>query len=204
MIKCNVSCCAVVSRSASLKEGKNGEKFIAFSVKYPVTGRDGEKKELEISVSMDGGKTVAASITTGRRVNIVGTMYMKKRDGKLYFNIRATEGVDITKSTEADRMEGTVDFRGKIGKKGVEVKKDKNDKEFKTFSAFSSDKNGEKVDFTWMRFLYFNPKDGEDFLKESAYIEAQGELQLGVFKDEITLDCRLSEVKPWEMQTAQQ
>ena len=204
MIKCNVSCCAVVSRSASMKEGKNNEKFIAFSVKYPVTGRNGEKKEMEISVSMDGGKAAAASITTGRRVNIVGTMYVKKRDGRVFFNIRATEGVDIAKSSDADRLEGTVDFRGKIGKNGVEVKKDKKDKDFKTFSAFSSDKNGEKVDFTWMRFLYFNPKDGEDFLKESAFIEAKGELQLGVYKDEITLDCRLSEVKPWELQGGQQ
>lgn len=204
MIKCNVSCCAVVSRSASMKEGKNNEKFIAFSVKHPVTGRNGEKKEMEISVSMDGGKAAAASITTGRRVNIVGTMYVKKRDGRVFFNIRATEGVDIAKSSDADRLEGTVDFRGKIGKNGVEVKKDKKDKDFKTFSAFSSDKNGEKVDFTWMRFLYFNPKDGEDFLKESAFIEAKGELQLGVYKDEITLDCRLSEVKPWELQGGQQ
>ena len=203
MIKCNVSCCAVVTRSASLKEGKNGEKFIAFSVKYPVTGRDGEKKDLEISVSMDGGKTAAASITTGRRVNIVGTMYVKKRDGKMYFNIRATDGIDFAKSTDADRMEGTLEFRGKVGKKGVEIKKDKNDKDFKTFSAFSSDKNGDKVDFTWVRFLYFNPKGGEDFLKESAYIEAKGELQLGVYKDDITLDCRMSEVKPWELPSNQ-
>ena len=59
------------------------------------------------------------------------------------------------------------------------------------------DKTKDKPEFTWVSFLYFDPKDGEDFLKPGNYIDAKGTLQLGVFNDAITLDCVVSEVKPW-------
>ena len=80
------------------------------------------------------------------------------------------------------------------------IKFNKNNDTYKAFSAFSTDKDGDKAEFTWIRFLYFNPKDDEDFLKADAYIEAKGDLQLGVFKDEISMDCRISEVKPWVLE----
>ena len=92
-----------------------------------------------------------------------------------------------------------MEFRGKIGKNGVEEKEDKNKKLFKTFSAFSLDKNGDKNDFTWVRFLYFDPKEGEDFLQANTFIEAKGDLQMGVFKGALSLDCRLTSVSLWDV-----
>ena len=38
---------------------------------------------------------------------------------------------------------------------------------------------------------------GERMKKPGNYIDAKGTLQLGVFNDAITLDCVVSEVKPW-------
>lgn len=55
MIKCNVNVCALISKSAVMKESK-GQQFFTFNIKIPVKGRDGAIKELEISVSHDGGK----------------------------------------------------------------------------------------------------------------------------------------------------
>ena len=198
MIRCELTACAVITRSASVKAGKDDAQFVSFGITVPVVGRNGEKKNLEVGVTVDGGKDVAAVYTNGRRVNILGILNIVKRNGKVFFNLRADGGVELTKSTDPDKFEGKMEFKGKIGKKGVDEKKDKKDNVFKSFSAFSSDRDGDKTEFTWVRFLYFNPKEGEDFLQPNAYIQAKGELQLGVFKDEISLDCRLEEVSPWE------
>lgn len=199
MIRCELTACAVITRSASVKAGKDDTQFVSFGITYPVVGRNGEKKNLEVGVTVDGGKDVAAIYTNGRRVNILGILNIVKRNGKVFFNLRADGGVELTKSTDPDKFEGKMEFKGKIGKKGIDEKKDKKDNVFKSFSAFSSDRDGDKTEFTWVRFLYFNPKEGEDFLQPHAYIQAKGELQLGVFKDEISLDCRLEEVFPWEL-----
>ncbi len=199
MIRCELTACAVITRSASVKAGKDDTQFVSFGITYPVVGRNGEKKNLEVGVTVDGGKDVAAIYTNGRRVNILGMLNIVKRNGKVFFNLRADGGVELTKSTDPDKFEGKMEFKGKIGKKGIDEKKDKKDNVFKSFSAFSSDRDGDKTEFTWVRFLYFNPKEGEDFLQPNAYIQAKGELQLGVFKDEISLDCRLEEVSPWEL-----
>lgn len=198
MIKCNVSACAAINRAASVKNVKDNS-FLTFGIKIPVEGRDGSKKDLEISVSIDGDKSKASVYAVGRRLNISGTMTVRKKGGKTYFNLRA-DSAELANSKSENFIEGTMEFRGKIGKKGVEVKTDKKEKTYKAFSAFSSDKDGDNVEFTWVRFLYFNPKDGEDFLQANTYVECKGDLQLGVYKDEISLDCRVSEVAPWELE----
>lgn len=198
MIKCNVSVCAAINRAASVKNVKDNS-FLTFGIKVPVEGRDGSKKDLEVSVSIDGDKSKASVYAVGRRLNISGTMTVRKKGGKTYFNLRA-DSAELANSKSENFIEGTMEFRGKIGKKGVEVKTDKKEKTYKAFSAFSSDKDGDNVEFTWVRFLYFNPKDGEDFLQANTYVECKGDLQLGVYKDEISLDCRVSEVAPWELE----
>ena len=198
MIKCNVSACAAINRAASVKNVKDNS-FLTFGITIPVEGRDGAKKDLEVSVSVDGDKSKASVYAVGRRLNISGTMTVRKKGGKTYFNLRA-DSAELANSKSENFIEGTMEFRGKIGKKGVEVKTDKKEKTYKAFSAFSSDKDGDNVEFTWVRFLYFNPKDGEDFLQANTYVECKGDLQLGVYKDEISLDCRVSEVAPWELE----
>ena len=199
MIKCNLTVCAAISRAASVKNGKEGNTFLSFNVKVPVEGRDGSKKELEMSVSLDGDKSKASVFSAGRRVNLSGVLTIRKKGGKVYYNFRA-DSAELANSKSESSIEGTMEFRGKIGKKGVEEKTDKNGDVYKAFSAFSTDKDGDKAEFTWVRFLYFNPKDDEDFLQANTYVEVKGDLQLGVFKDDISIDCRVSEVTPWVLE----
>ena len=89
MIKSNVIICAEISRAAVMKGVKESPSFMSFSVSLPLEGRDGSKKNLEISVSADGDETLADTYTLGRRVNIEGSMTLRKHGEHLYFNVRA-------------------------------------------------------------------------------------------------------------------
>lgn len=200
MIKCEVTCCGVISRSAEVKENKETqEKFLTFKMKYPVKDRSGETKELEISVSMPGDKGQAQLYTSGRRVRVSGTLYLRKRKDTIFFNLRNTGGDILANSKDEDSLEGTMEFTGKIGKKGVDEKNDRKGNPYKAFSAYSSEKtDGDKREFIWCRFLYFDPKpEGEDFLKAEGTVECKGDLRLGVFKGAISLECILKEVNEW-------
>ena len=108
------------------------------------------------------------------------------------------ESVELT-NDGTDAIEGVLSFRGKLGKKDVELKEDKNGKIFLVFSAFSVDKTKDVAEFSWVNFLYFDPQN-EDFLKPGTYIDAKGSVQFGVYNDAITLDCIVSEVKPWVLE----
>lgn len=196
MIKCEVNVCAVITHNAAVKE-KDGKEFFVFSVKLPVKDRKGDVKDLEISVSNDGGKGKAALFTTGRRVSIKGTLSLRKKGDKLFWNLRSDGDVELTKTTAEDNIEGKMEFIGKIGKNGVSTKSDKNGKNFKTFSAFSTDKDGDKADFTWVSFMYFDPKENEDFLTANKYVHIKGTMQLGVYKEQVSLQCLASEISEY-------
>ena len=76
--------------------------------------------------------------------------------------------------------------------------KDRKGKDFQVFSAVSVDKDGEQAEFTWVRFLNFHPTpEADDCLKPGAYVEVKGDLQLSVWKESLSIDCRVKDVKPW-------
>lgn len=196
MIKCEVNVCAVITRNASVMS-MDGKEFFVFGIKIPVKDRKGDVKDLEISVSNDGGKGKAAMFTTGRRVAIKGVLSLRKKGDKLFWNLRSEGDVELTKTTAEDNIEGKMEFVGKVGKNGVSMKSDKNGKNYKTFSAFSTDKDGDKADFTWVSFMYFEPKEDESFLAANKYVHIKGTLQLGVYKDEVSLQCLVNEVSEY-------
>lgn len=199
MIKFEVEVCAKITRAAIVKNTAEGGTFVSFGVTLPIEGRDHSKKDMEIGVTIDGGKAEKAAYTIGRRVRVLGTMTVRKKSGRTFYNLRGDGGCELTKTTEPDSIEGSVEFRGKIGKNGVEERVDKKGNPFKSFSAFSSEKDGDAIEFTWVRFLYFNCKENEDFLQANTYVEVKGQLQLGVFRDDISIDCRVEEASPWEL-----
>ena len=196
MIKCEVNVCAVITRNASVME-KDRQEFFVFNIKVPIVDRNGEKKNLEISVSNDGGKGVAASFTTGCRVVIKGILSVRKKNGKTFYNLRSIGNAEIAPSTAEDNIEGKMEFIGKIGKNGVSTKTDKNDNPFKTFSAFSTDKDGDNAEFTWVSFMYFEPKQDEAFLAAGKYVHVNGTLQFGVYKEEVSLQCVVGEISEY-------
>ena len=146
---------------------------------------------------MAPSKGNVSELTVGRRVNLAGEMSIQKHNGKTCCYLRP-ESVELT-NDGTDAIEGVLSFRGKLGKKDVELKEDKNGKIFLVFSAFSVDKTKDVAEFSWVNFLYFDPQN-EDFLKPGTYIDAKGSVQFGVYNDAITLDCIVSEVKPWVLE----
>ena len=195
MIKSNLKVCATINRAASVKKDKKGASYLSYGVQLPVSGKNGESQTLVINVMMAPSKGSVSDLTVGRRVALEGEMTIHKHGGKLFCYLRP-ERVELVENG-SDSIEGTLEFRGKLGKKDVELKEDKNGNIYMVFSAFSTDKTKDKPEFTWVSFLYFDPKDGEDFLKPGTYIDAKGTLQLGVYHDAVTLDCLVDEVKPW-------
>ena len=195
MIKSNLKVCAVINRAASVKKDKKGASYLSYGVQLPVSGKNGESQTLVINVMMAPSKGSVSDLTVGRRVALEGEMAIHKHGGKLSCYLRP-ERVELVENG-SDSIEGTLEFRGKLGKKDVELKEDKNGNIYMVFSAFSTDKTKDKPEFTWVSFLYFDPKDGEDFLKPGTYIDVKGTLQLGVYHDAVTLDCLVDEVKPW-------
>ena len=200
MIKCEVTVCGAISRSASVKQNKNGQQFISFGVTIPIKSRkkDDGSADFELGVTMDGDQRQAAQFTTGRRVLILGVLTLKKKNGKTYFNLKAEGGVELAKSSEPDSIVGTMQFKGKLGPKGVEHKvSDNTKKPYRAFSAWSSDRDGENIDFIWVRFLDFNPCDN-DITTSNGYISVTGDLQVEAYQKEISLSCRVKESSPWE------
>lgn len=189
--------CAVISTAAELKKSKDDNEFISFGIKLTVSGKDGSRKELSMSVSMDGSKGDLSVYTAGLRVEISGTVNVRRRDGVQYYNLRADQ-VRIVPSTEPDKIEGELEFMGKISRNGIDERTDRKGHPYKGFSAFSNEKIEEgKYESVWVRFLYFDPKEGEDFLKADSYVKCRGKLRLNVYRDNITIECLLKEVERW-------
>lgn len=198
MIKCNVTACGIINNSAEEKQSSNGEKFISLTMLIPFQGKDGTVKEQYISVSAPGDKDTAAAYTTGRKITVNGVLYIRKHDGKTFFNLRTDDEIETNESTAVDRLEGSMEFKGKISKKGIKEFKSKKGKDMQSFSAFSSDKEGENREFTWVNFLCLTPLHTSYFAAEK-YVEIHGDLQFDVFKGELQLECKVKSIDAWEL-----
>ena len=90
-------------------------------------------------MSKDGGQEEASCYRKGSRVEIDGTMYLKHRGDRTYFNLFANEIRDVA-ADAANTLKGEMVFCGKVGK-NIEEKKDKKDQSYTMFSAFSTEKS---------------------------------------------------------------
>lgn len=198
MIKCNVTVCGNISRSAEEKTSHEGNKFISFPIVIHLQGKDLTVKELYITIAAPGDQTTAAQFSTGRKIKASGILYVRKHDGTTYFNLRTDSVIEICESSVLDCLTGNMEFRGKISKDGVKEMKSKKGKEFQSFSAFSSDIDGDKREFTWVNFFNLTPIHA-DYFAAGKYVEIHGELQPDVYKNELSLGCKVSSVSPWEL-----
>lgn len=96
MIKCNVTVCGIINRDATTRTNKEGKPFFTFPLQIMVPATDGQEKPVEIDVSKDGGQEEASCYRKGSRVEIDGTMYLKHRGDRTYFNLFANEIRDVT------------------------------------------------------------------------------------------------------------
>lgn len=193
MIKCNGSVCGIVSKTAVVRNGKDGMPFTTYSVNVVIPAKNGINKMVMVSCIMDGD--CAEAIVVGNRIDVKGVLTFKKKDDNLYFNLK---GIEMSQSVaeSKDGIVGDMEFKGKVGK-AIDMKKDKNDKAFLMFSAFSAEKIGEDFAFIWVRFVRFS-EEREEWLQPKAAIEAKGELEISVYNDRLNLGCKMSELSQWE------
>lgn len=192
MIKCNVTACGVIGRDASTRTGKEDKTYLSFPLRVAIQGKDGQNGTIEISVSKDGNEEETAGYRSGSRVEVTGTMYLKRRGDKLYFNLFA-ERIGLTDT--ADSITGEISFRGKTGK-NIEERKDKNDKPYTVFSAFSTEKVDDGFEYQWVRFFCFNGSR-EEWLQPGTKMEAKGEMAVSLHNGKPDISCRVEELAPY-------
>jgi len=202
MIKCNVTVCGVVSRTAVKRTNKEGNPFLTFGVNVVLPASSGINKTIEISVAKDGGEDLSM-LAAGSRIEVAGVLTFHKKDENLWFNLSAT-GINSFNAGDKDSILGEMEFRGTLGKKPIDVKTDKKGNPFKVFSGYSSERISSateteeaKYAFTWVRFVQFEAKDS-DWLMPAIGVNVKGELDVSVYNDNICLGCKVKELSMWD------
>lgn len=91
MIKCNVTVCGVIGRDASIRTNKEGKTFLVFPLRVMIPDTDGKTMPIEVDVSKDTAGKEVSKYRNGSRIEVSGTMYLKHRGDKLYFNLFINE-----------------------------------------------------------------------------------------------------------------
>ena len=119
MIKCNITACGTISRDASMRTTKEDKTFLTFPLRIVIQGKDGRNETVEISVSKEGAQKKVSSYRNGLREEVAGTLFLKRRGEKLYFNLFADR--IATAKDIADSIKGELSFRGKVGKNDIVI-----------------------------------------------------------------------------------
>lgn len=191
MIKCNVTVCGIIGRDASMRTNKEGKSFLTFPLKVTVPGTGGQNMNIEVDVRKDGSQEETADYRNGSHVEVRGTMYLKRRGEKLYFNLFANEVCNAS-ADDADGIKGELVFRGKVGQ-NIEEKKDKKEQPYTVFSAFSAKKVENGFEYQWVRFFCFG-YEREEWLQAGVKVDAKGEMNLSAHNGKINLSCKVEEL----------
>lgn len=191
MIKCNVTVCGVIGRDASIRTNKEGKTFLVFPLRVMIPDTDGKTMPIEVDVSKDTAGEEVSNYRNGSRVEVSGTMYLKHRGDKLYFNLFTNEIRTATADVK-DTVKGELVFRGKVGQH-IEEKRDKKDQPYTVFSAFSAEKVDDGFEYQWVRFFCFG-KEREAWLQPGVKVDAKGEMNLSAHNGKINLSCKMEEL----------
>ena len=190
MIKCNVTVCGVIGRDASVRKNKEDKEFLAFPLRVQIPATGGGHT-IEVDVRKEGCQEEAAGYRNGSRVEVRGTMYLKRRGDKLYFNLFADE-ICHAATDNADSVKGELVFRGKTGQ-NIEEKRDKKDQPYTVFSAFSAEKVDDGFEYQWVRFFCFG-KERDAWLQPGVKVDAKGEMNLSAHNGKVNLSCKVEEL----------
>lgn len=191
MIKCNVTVCGVIGRDASIRTNKEEKSFLVFPLRVIIPATGGQNTAIEVDVSKNAAGEDTAGYRNGLRVEVTGTMYLKRRGDKLYFNLLAGEIRTAVEGAE-DAVKGEMAFRGKVGQH-IEEKKDKKEQPYTMFSAFSAEKVEDGFEYQWVRFFCFG-KEREEWLQPGVRVEAKGELTLSAHNGKVNVSCKAEEL----------
>lgn len=199
MIKAKATINGTVCKAVSLRQDKDGRQMAQFSIRLTVPGsrEDMSGKEVFVSVSYPAEGFDTNQVVPGTRIETSGILTFKKSGDNIYLNFLA-DSIDFNPSREQDIIEGTLEFKGTVGK-NIEVKTDRKDRPFVSFSAFSSEKVKDAFEFIWIRFIRFDYTK-ELFLRPKAKILATGKLSITAYQGRLSLDCLADSFKVWERQ----
>lgn len=191
MIKCNVTVCGEVAKSAAMRTNKEGKTFLAVPVSVAVPAKNGSGKTVEISVRKDGSEAEVADYRVGARIGVTGTLTLKKRGDRLYLNLSASE-VSFSPETDGDVIAGDMEFRGKVGK-NIEQRTDKKGNPYIQFSAHSTEKVDETFESIWVRFIRFDA-EREEWMQPGCRVQVKGELNISAYEDRLTFACKVEDM----------
>lgn len=199
MIKSNVTVIGTVNRSADIKDGREGKPFITFGMRVRLEAGE-ESADLDISVAYDGEDEDTLFTNKGDRVKVQGMMTIKRIGDTNYFNLSATKVKHG--ATEEDSISGTLQFRGTVGSKGVVEHQGKKGS-FRHFDAYSAEKVGEnQYSYIWVHFVDFGD-DKRVWISPKTKIIAEGALELQVYHDKVSLNCRVENLSKWVKENSQ-
>lgn len=199
MIKAKATINGTVCKAVSLRQDKDDRQMAQFSIRLTVPGsrEDMSGKEVFVSVSYPAEGFDTNQVVPVTRIEASGTLTFKKSGDNIYLNFLA-DSIDFNPSREQDIIEGTLEFKGTVGK-NIEVKTDRKDRPYVSFSAFSSEKVKDTFEFIWVRFIRFDYTK-ELFLQPKAKIQATGKLSITAYQGRLSLDCQADSIKVWERQ----
>ena len=178
-----------------MRTDKENNSFVSFPMSVVLPAKSGINKTVEVSVSLNGTQNDCHKYQANQRVEVQGTLTLRKRGDALYFNFMA-DSVNLNPVETKDKIEGEMEFRGSLGNKDVIVKNDKKGNPFSVFSGFSTEKVGENFEFIWVRFVRFSGEK-EAFLLPKGKVNVKGTAEFGVYNDKVDISCRVSEISEW-------
>ena len=119
MIKSNVTVIGTVTRSADIKEGRDGNAFITFGMKVHLQDGD-QSADLDLSVAYDGEDEDVLFSNKGDRVKVEGVMTFKKMDDTTYFNLSAKKVKKVGEAAEYAPVPGHAGIQGRHPAPGQE------------------------------------------------------------------------------------
>ncbi len=123
MIKAKATINGTVSKTASLRQDKDGRQMAQFSIRLTIPGarETMTSKEVFVSVSTPADGFDANQVVVGTRIEAVGTLTFKRQGDNLYLNFHA-DNIVFNPFNELDGISSTMEFKGTVGK-NVEEKK---------------------------------------------------------------------------------
>lgn len=198
MIKAQVAINGEICKQANLRTDKEGNSYVCFSVKLTVPGSRNNMsgKNVFISTIANGTENDLSQYVLGSRIEAIGTLTFRKVADNIYLNFHA-DSINFNPDSRKDCLEGTVEFKGTVGK-GVDEKVDKKGNPYILFHAYSTEKSGEQLQFIWIHFIRFNCSK-EDYLQPKAKIHVKGKLSVTAYNDRMDFGSRVEELKPWDL-----
>ena len=195
MIKCNVTINGTISRNAQMRTDKDNNQFVSFPVSVVLPIKSGNRRAIEVSVSVPGTQNDCHKYQPQQRIEMQGSLNLRKRGNALYFNF-TPDSVNLSPVETIDKIEGELEFRGTLGNKDIVVQTDKKGKPYILFSGFSTEKVGEGFEYMWVRFIRFTG-ECEAFLQPKAKVHVKGALEVSLYKDRIDIGCRVTDIAVW-------